>query len=288
MRFVHLMTSVIMAILLLSAKGQAMELSGTLVISTGQQIETLDLKTLERRVVLKDQWPSKLAKIEDNRVLMASDSGIHELDLKTITVKKIREGYSPQYVSEHRKLFFRDLSISGKDEIVLFIADIDEPANAEEIKIPPQKKYGFSQDQVIQVSRDEGVFRYDEEIWAYNIPLRTVRKLPIGTCPILAVFRSASNQIICGHYHKGGKGRKFLVNLNGENVEELPSLATSVPLVYLPKFDVLITVKKRLKLFPIFKLGETADLWVYSFKDGSETLLKKDVWAVEGSTVWIE
>lgn len=276
--------------MLLSTKVMAIELSGTLVLNTGPQIETLDLKTLERRVVLKDQWPSELAKIDNNSVLMASDSNIRELDLKTITVKKIRKGYYPQYVPEHRKLFFMAPSISGKDQLVIFITNINEPEKAEEIEMPPNNyKYGFSQTPVFQVSHDEVIFIYDQKVWVYNIATRTVNKFQVENCLQPMALRNTTGQLLCGDYLYGSKrGREFLVDLNGGSTEEVPRLATHYPVLYLSKFDVLVTFKKRLKLFPILKLGETADLWVYSFKDGSETLLKKNIWTQPFGTVWVE
>ncbi len=288
MRFVLLIVVAIMTSLLVNAKGMAMELSGTLVISSNKGIETLDLRTLERRLVISTPpWGYVLTKIDDNHLLMSSDDGIDELDIGKSTVNKIREGYFPQYVPEHRKLFFIDRSLSEKDTLGFFVADIDELSNALEIELPPKRNYGFFQSQVIQVSRDEVVFQYDERIWVYHIALRSIKELPIESCPILGVFRSATSQLLCGNNLKGGK-TKFLVGLNGGSIEEVPGLTAHIPLLYIPEFDVLITVKKRLKWYPIFKLSETADLWVYNFEDGSETLLEKDVWAGEGSTVWIE
>lgn len=285
MRFVILFAAAIMTSLLVSAKGMAMELSGTLVISTSRGIETLNLQTRVLDLVLKDKWAISLSKIDDHRVLMSKEYGIDELDLGKSTVKKIRGGYSPQYVPEHRKLFFIDRSLSGKYKMGLFTADIDEPTKAEEIEMPPKRTYGFSQDQVVQVSRDEVVFMYDEKAWVYNIPLRTVRELQVENCLQPIAFRSGTSQLLCGDYYKGSKrGREFLVDLNNGAVEEVPGLATHYPIFYIPKFDALITFKTRLVLFP--KLGEVVDIWVYSFKDGSETLLRKKTGAIKA--VWIK
>lgn len=268
-----------------------MELSGSLVLNTGPRVVTLDLKTLEQSVMPK-HLPGRLAKIDDNRILFESGDGeIQEQNLKKNTTTILRRGYYPQYIPEHRKVFFLSQRIHEVEigNPVLFVADYDHPETAEEIMMPPRKKYGFSQDQVVQISHDEVVFRYDQRTWVYNILSRSVKKSPAESCPVPIAFRDATGTLLCSDGTKGDLGgTKFLLDLSDGSTEEVPGLTTHYPVLYLPKFDALITSKKRLKIFPINQFGETADLWVYSFKDGSETLLKKDIWTQPDSTVWIE
>ena len=264
-------------------KGETMNLSGKLVYSQSNSIHILNLSTLEDDTTYIEQEEfsifTNLTKVDDKRLFFVDDPHhfIKELNIKTKAVKKIGDGYYPQYISEHKKLFFYDVR-PDKNQRGLFMVDIESPLESAQLV----REGRFSM-QAIQISRDEIIFHQDQKLWLYNIVTGSLQDASIKNCTYPKAFRSVTKQLLCfdtnaQHY--------FLTDLKVKKVEPVPALKSHTAALYIPKYDTLIFGKTRLQLFP--PLGEVIDIWAYSFKSKKETRLKKHAYISLGSAIWID
>lgn len=270
------------------SKGETTALSGTLIYGKQNSIHALDLSTLKSRVVYEEKNGLPMfryfTKIDNKRLLVAAEIRglIEELDLETGVVKTVLSGYKPQYIPEHGKLFFRD-ELSGKSGF--FMVDIEDMEDAaQSARLVREGDYGYGQ-QVIQVSRDEVVFRQDRGLWLYNIVSDTLNKLSIANCTYPKIMRSATGQLLCFDITAQ---RYFLADLKGENIEPVPALKDDIAVLYIPAYDTLIFSKIRLQFFPGWGLGEAMDVWAYNFKHKQVNRLKKNLHVGFGDAIWLE
>ncbi len=266
--------------------GEAMPLSGKLVYGQSNAIYSLDLLMLEDRIIYKERKGFSifvhLTKI-DNKCLLFEDEPHHlikELNLKTGAIKKVRSGYSPQYIVDHQKLFFYD-ALPDKAQVGLFVADIEDPTQS--ARLVHEGPFAMPM-QVIQASKDDVIFSQNNNLLKYNIVTAVLDEVPIDNCTLPKTMRSATDQLLC---FDASAQHYFLSDLKGEKVEHLPSLeGSSAAAFYIPEYDVLMFSKARLQLFP--PMGEVNDIWAYSFMDNKNIRLQKNATIGLGAAVWVE
>lgn len=263
----------------------AIPMQGKLIYATSTDLRTFDLdKRQDRRLI---EWPhidTALSVLDKDTLLI--DTGytnpptIQRLNLKTLVANGLRSGARPFYMSVHWEFFY----FYGH----LYLADLDKS-----VKSAHKVAEGsFSYTYVIPVSDDEVVFPIRGDAgktppYRYNLVTDKLDQLPFTRQCTPYVWRNVSQQLLCGI---DGTSEYYLISLDGRrsaqvDLSSLPS-KSPLPLLYIPKYDVLIAGVARMKWLG-GHAGEHFDLWAYSFKDGRSEKLLEDNAPGRGGIVWV-
>ncbi|MES2368712.1 MAG: hypothetical protein V4554_04370 [Pseudomonadota bacterium] len=260
-------------------------MQGKLIYATSTDLRTFDLdKRQDRRLI---EWPhidTALSVLDKDTLLI--DTGytnpptIQRLNLKTLVANGLRSGTRPFYMSVHREFFY----FYGH----LYLADLDKSVQS----VHKVAEGSFSYTYVIPVSDDEVVFPIRGDAgktppYRYNLVTDKLDQLPFTRQCTPYVWRSVSQQLLCGI---DGTSEYYLISLDGRrsaqvDLSGLPS-KSPLPLLYIPKYDVLIAGVARMKWLG-GHAGEHFDLWAYSFKDGRSEKLLEDNAPGRGGIVWV-
>ena len=287
MNFVVSLITVCMLTAMSPYRGESTALSGKLIYGQSNTIHSLDLSTLQDRIVYAERNGfgifNNLSKINEDSLLLEvyTQNTIQELDFSAGTIKKVRSGSAPRYLAYHKKLFYYD-RLPDKAQTGLFVVDVSDPVGS--VHLVHQGPF-FIPRQVTQISRDEVMFQQREgELYKYNIVTGVLSEHSISNCTWLEVMRSATGQLLCLDVPKK---RYFLSDLKGEKSDVITDLdGSSAASFYIPEYDVLIFSKARLQLVP--PMGEVNDIWAYSFKENKQVRLKKNATVGLGAAIWIK
>lgn len=269
---------------------ETIPMQGKLIYTTNQGIHELDLSTRRDRVTrIESQSPRfyGIDRIDNTHFLVVThfESKIQLLDRNTLQLREVIPGRRPAYMPMYRDFFY----FYGPR---LYLANLDNPAGSAR-QIAPGKGKFSSYAHVIPVSDDEVVFPIRGDAgktppYLYNLVADKLEQLPFIRPCTPYVWRSATQQLLCGI---DGTGEHYLIGLDGQrslplDLSGLPS-KTPLPLLYIPKYDVLILGVARMEWFGRHA-GEHFDLWAYSFKDGRTEKLLEDNAPGRGGIVWVE
>lgn len=268
--------------------GQEMiPMKGKLVYTPGYRIFEFDLTTRkEQRLTETTSGGQSISSIDAQRFLIGTELGasstVQKFDANTLSFGAIvARGEKPVYIPKHHKLFY----FAGN----LYLVGLDNsPQSAHKVA-----EGSFSYSLVIPVSDDEVVFPIAGDAgktppYRYNLVTDKLDQLPFTRQCTPYVWRSASKQLLCG---VDGTGKYYLIGLDGQRMTPvdfsgLPS-KMPIPLLYIPKFDVLILTVARTKWLGRHA-GEHFDLWAYSFKDRRSEKLLEDNAPGRGGIVWVD
>jgi hypothetical protein len=193
------------------------------------------------------------------------------------------------YACTSKFFFFQSSTATGPR---LYLANLDQPT--EGIKQIAESKGRFTAGDapVIPISDDEVVFPIHGDAgrtppYRYNLVTDTLSQLPFARQCTPYVWRSASEQVLCG---VDGKGEFYLVSLDGQRMTPVSFSGipdtTRIPLLYIAAYDVLILTVSGFR-WCCRNAGEHFDLWAYSFKDGRAEKLIADSGPGRGGIVWV-
>jgi hypothetical protein len=270
-------------------------MQGKLIYVTNQGIHEFNLSNRQSRVTLIGTQSSEfesLERLDAIYLFVGADHGkkIQILDRVTLHLRELRAGYSPTYMSAHRKFFFfQSTKATGPR---LYLADLSSPTESAK-QIAENVGRFTAEPDVIPISDDEVVFPIRGDAgktppYRYNLVTDKLDQLPFTRQCTPYVWRSISKQLLCGI---DGSSEYYLIGLDGQrsvplDLSGLPS-KSPLPLLYIPKYDALILGVARTKWFGSHA-GEHFDLWVYSFKDGRSEKLLEDNAPGRGGIVWVE
>ena len=261
-------------------------MQGKLIYSPSYKIYELDLATRKQHQLIELNSSShSISVIDDLLLLIGTDadasSKIQEFDTSRLTFRTVTEGYRPMYMQAHHKFFY----FAGD----LYLIELNGP-----VQSPRKVAEGeFSYAHAIPVSDDEVVFPIVSDAghtppYRYNLVTDKLERLPFNRQCTSYVWRSASKQLLCGI---DGTYEYYLIGLDGQqsvpvDLSGLPNKAP-VPLLYIPKYDVLILNVARVAWVDS-RPDERFDLWAYSFKDKHSELLVEGTAPGRGAIVWVE
>jgi hypothetical protein len=270
-------------------------MQGKLIYTTNQGVHEFSLSDRQSRVTLIGTQSTEfesLERLDSPRLFVGSDYGkkIQILDRSSLLLSELHAGYRPTYMPAHRKFFF--FQSSKETGPRLYLADLSRPTERAKPIAENAGRFTAEPD-VIPVSDDEVVFPIRGDAgktppYRYNLVTDKLEQLPFTRQCTPYVWRSVSKQLLCGI---DGSSEYYLIDLDGQHsvpldLSGVPS-KSPLPLLYIPKYDVLILGVARTKWVGIHA-GEHFDLWAYSFKDGRSEKLLEDNAPGRGGIVWVE
>ena len=254
---------------------------GQIIYAIGPSVYAIDLKNKEIEKVYTDEEERhvmSIGNINDHRLLLGIEdieegNFIVDFDIKTRKAEVLGKGSSPLYMPLYKKVFFFTL---GK----LNVASIDNFDKAAE----SVKRCKSDYNHVIQVSKKEVVFSdYDKSgsnnAWLYNIETKDIELLPLQNYISPQLWRNETKQLIC--FDREQKNY-FLIDLLGNERQEIKLGPYSTPVLYLPETDQLILLEGTIRGF-----AEIHDLWIYDFKTDKKELISKSNGFALGAGVYL-
>lgn len=278
--------------------GEVMPLSGQIIYGVSNRVEAFTIDDAQRTILR--QLPhliNGLSKIDEEHFLLAVSTvagySILNTDPRTGETKFVHKGWSPTYVPKHQKVFFFDTNPKSTSRSYaktgprLYMADMEHPTQS--VKQIGADQGRFSSSPIIQVSPDEVVFLIRDDgkspPYIYNLVTDTLKPLPFTRPCRPYVWRSKTRQLLCSEPY-GSPPNFFFVDLEGTRIEDLSMDPIFLPVLYIAKHDVLIGSAGRVQRIP--PIGETYDIWAYSFKEKKSWRLLKDATLSHGSAIWFE
>ncbi|MCU7836955.1 MAG: hypothetical protein KZQ83_17095 [gamma proteobacterium symbiont of Taylorina sp.] len=268
-----------------NAKGRFIYTSGDGSINS-INFNTSDFKTLS---IYKSKTMStidNLVKSDDNTVLFGECpiSGgciIKQYSIDTMQSRLLRTGRLSNYIINHNKVFFYDKASDDKNW--LFVASVNNINEARKVAKEPLSitlPNGIKQSiamPVIQILKNDIIFvGEDKELWEYNIVENKTTPTGIKDCRP-ALWIDKRDNLLCTSWNKW---EPFLLNLNTNNRVKISHLKGAYGFEYIPENDALIYGRTKSK----YLIGETYNIYYYSFLDRKEKKIKKDSHIAAG--VW--
>jgi hypothetical protein len=241
---------------------------GYLIYAAEDSLRVLNLRSRIDRPLYKlsNSLINHLSKANENKIVFHVSSYhefIYELNLKTMRLTSLVEGYGPTFILAHNGyyyfpmqgccyLFFKKSDHNGYVKIGKALGAIDG-------------------DHIVPIDDDRMVYippNYESKglLRLYNLKTRSSKTLHITGCDDVYIWRSATKQLLCCD----NKDKYFLTDLDGSNRQYINPRGD--PVLYLPKSDDLIINDLESWHF----LTEVYDIAIYNFKkDKAKVLLKE-------------
>ncbi|MEO6421700.1 MAG: hypothetical protein ABIR84_03215 [Candidatus Nitrotoga sp.] len=281
-------------LLAMSGTSDTMKLTGRLVYSAGgndiNMIELNSLKQFSLGSFSTDSSINHFTRLSDSIFLFENCNGrrkpnclLKEFVIGAKTPNTLRSGYSPTYIPENKSLLFYDQD-EESGQMWLHIADVRSPSTSHKVAKAPADMIlsnGLPYPiitQPLQISSDEVIFvGEDKRLWRVQVSSSKLTPTIIKNC-IPQIWRDRSQRLVCYDWESQ---EFYQTTLMAGNIEKLPQLKGAYGLVYLPKDDVIIYGKARLKML----VSETYDIFAYSFNTNKHVKVRANSHINSG--VWL-
>ena len=273
-----------------------MELSGRLIYTNGgTYLYALYFPSLKQELIHESPPGNisinSISKMDANNVIFEHCDALRKpnclimaFDINTRTLRTLRQGRLPTYMSGSQSIFFYDLSENTHEEWLL-IANrkaINSPGKVAKAPMPKVLSNGLPYEiktSVVEISPDEVVFiGEDQQLWMYQISQSRVVATGIKNC-LPRVWRNRTAQLIC---YDWDSDELYQIDLQTKQKEQLSQLKRAHGLVYVPSKDMLIFGLTSLHLMR----EEREDIFVYNFQDGKKSKVFSNAFTSSG--VWVE